>query len=889
MDKYFLSTDNIKNVSNQVFQSLNLNNNISSENKTNTIRKILTVMQTIYQNMDKSKITNRNMNKAIEIFNNKAISSSISQLNTVNYNRETINELQQVQQLPPRPDTNVSNRQQNYNLNQPVSFQRDKEIYGNRNIIVNDRNQQNIRQPNPNQQFINNNYSNRQFTNTMPQQQFNDSLQREQFTNGLNNKSRMNDQSIDDRMKELQSRRMMDVPEANRRPPDIDFSLPFEGKNKTQNQYKQQQPKPILNQSSQKPQPGTEFFNEQINKQALEMNQQKSITGFNDGVSGVGMDPNVGDLNSLENYNLGLTQVPSNVDNGSFEQRLKQIESERSNIDSFLSQQPKPQSKKVSFDDENFSQLQNQQQMNQQQMNQQQMRQSQQYQQQMNQQQMNPQQMRQSQQYQQQMNQQQMRQSQQYQQQMNQQQMRQSQQQMNQQQMAQPQRGNQSNNDIFFLNQDNTDKINSDDNLEINDGFNINNDKQNEETQKLYNQLEEYYNKLQELNGILIERDRQILELTNLNQQNNNNLNDKNKSFDLERNQLNNTINSLELSNNELKNNEKILINNINKSMEEIQKLKEIIAEKEKVIDDLIKQNNNDKLLLKQQLDEIIQTQNDFEQIIIKNNEKEQLLLQKEKELKEMIINNNININPSENLILNYTKIINNNNTYEYNLSKPLYIDTIKLSSYLTSKPFNITNINSQLDLFLYCDKNTNDNLVSDDSGTDDEDKYYRNIQITVPNGYYEIKQLLDYLNDNLRKYNVLVGVSPITNIVFIECKYKFKMFKNNNSILETLGFNNSLYESNLKYSSENVYLLNVPKMCKFKLNDMVLGDILLGTKEHIILNNNTFALNKEMEKLKFTIEDDNGNKIYLQKPYNFTLNIKTKLNIDNIPNYLNN
>jgi hypothetical protein len=817
MDKYFLSTDNIKTVSNQVFQALNINNNISIESKQNIVRKIYTIMQTIFQNMDKSKINQRNLNKAVEIFNTKAISSSVSQLNNIQSNRD----------IPPRPNYNPKQDQPYFNNNPsisqnttPISFQRESEIYGNRNVIVNNRQTETYRQPNSNrQEMINSGYQNRQFTDILPQTTFSDSLQREQYLNGLNNKA---DKSIDDRLKNLQSQRNFEIPNINKKPQDIDFGLDWEGKNKRQPQTTNQQNSqnkrnldPRLNESI-----SSFDYSNQINSQNLEMNQQKSITGFNDGLSGFGMNPNMGDINSLDNYNTSIlpSEIPTD-DNLSFEQRLKKIETERSSLDTIQTSQTSQTSsnKKVSFSDDI-------------QQNQRQFQQS------------------------------------------NQRPL----QQINQQSQRLQQNRNDPNQDIFFLN-NNTNQDNLKQNINSDDNMNINND--------LILKLNEYYNKLEELANILVQRDDEIIELNKNIEQNNNikkEIDQKEGIIKQLQETITNTITNtreryqkdLEEKNKEL---ELILNENI--------KLKEILNEKDVIIKEIENKNNEEIIekekLLTNQLNELIEIQNEIEEKAKGHKMKETFLINKENELKELIISNNININSSQNIIIPYTKIILNNNSYEYKLQSFKNINQIQLLSYQANKIFNINDTNNILDLNVFLDNNVE--LVSD---SDNDEKLYRDIKISLINGVYDNESIITTLNDILKPYNILFKL--INNIVIVEGSHKFKMIKKESSLLYSLGFNNEVYSDTHKYVAENEILLNHSKYYSFKLNGISLGDIILGmNKENNIINNHIFDINFNTDKFKFTIEDENKNNVILRKPFQFSLMIKENTSNIDIKNFL--
>jgi len=865
MDKYFLSTDNIKSVSNQVFQGLNINNSISIDEKQNIVRKIITVMQTIYQNMDKSKINQRNINKAIEIFNTKSIKSSINQLGNLQSNRD----------IPPRPNYNPRQDQPYMTNNTPITFQRDAEIYGNRNVVLNNRQSESYKQPNVNrQQAINQEYNNRQFTPLQQDTQYADSLQREQYMNGLNNKA---DRPIDDRLKDLQSQRNFEIPNMNQRPPDINFGLDWEGKNKKQpnnqnynssyNQNYNPSPNQNSNQNYNQPKNNNQNnqnfdFSSQLDSQNLEMNQQKSLTGFNDGLNGFGMNPNVGDLNSLDNYNLGITEIPPD-DNLSFEQRLKNIESERSSFDPTgsqqvpqqqMPQQQMPQQRRVSFADD---QPQMQQQMQQRNM-QQQMAQPPMQQPQMQQRNMQQQQIQQRGMQQQQM------------------QQRGMQQQMQQQQMQQ-RNLEQKNPNVFFLN-NNTNQDNSGNTINTDDNVNM-----VETNNELLLKLNEYYGKLEELANILVERDTEIDSLKNKINDLESNQNNANEDSQRMIKQLQDTI----LSNRESYDNTmKGMNEELNNKKDQIQNLSSLLNEKDEIIKNLENKRNEEleekQKLIQDKLDELLEIQNEIEDRAKTHQQKEKYLLGKENEVKELIVQNNLNLNKPENLIINYSRVNYNNNNYEYKLDRPRNIEQIQLISYKANKINNINDSNHLLDLNVYIE-NMNGELVSD---SENEEQNYKDITVSIVEGSYTLQSLIDTFNDNLKNYNITFTL--VNNHIRIQSNKKFSLHKKDNSILTMLGFDKDSYTDLNEYTSENENLVELSQLYSFKINNICLGNILLGiTKDNQLINNSNHYIDIHSDKIKFTVEDHNGSQILLRKPYEFNFIIKEKNNDTIIENFI--
>ena len=817
MEKEFINKNNLTYLNNNLTQRLDLQSKSESEKK-KCLQVLLNNMKSVYSKLDKSKITQNNINKVMKSFYKYSVDLSVKEL-------ELSSKMQPV-------NRNITN------------FNRDKEINGNRNVSYMDRQGFN--------DFNNNTYSN--FDLSKRNDDYTQSINRnasfnpsDDMRSGINARQVNDGEPPEKSYEKLLQSRNIDVPSRNERPPTPDFSLDGSGSKEKKNNLDN-----IENFQNMTISDNTQLTDSFLSRTEESIDVSKNrMEGDTYHLVGSNLETSFGNVNFGNNE---LSQnIPDDIDESiNVSDRLKQLQSERSSFDSYISKdeaQQRPQTDEISNNNNSYMNERNMQ--------------------------TNPD-------YQNQQMQMQIEQQKQMQQEKLQRerlQMQQAQMQQAQMQQAQMQQKETFNNNINessvynIPNQQLYDMINNvyqnipkNENVNVKDnkinsmkkGNNVSSMRREDESNLLNDQNNELNNYLNELNKTQLNQLKQIQELQN----------------QMQRQLQNQNFSS-----------------NNNESYQEDDKVKNELISKMKIVTGELEQYKRTNSELKKKLDEEIrnkETEND-KKINIIDRKKEEIklevmklgtkhrdidesykkLVNYEKSIKDLIKKNSDILSLEKKSYLLNSKLYNNLSRYTYNFDNEIEnIKRIELMSYdfpLISN--NINDLNNKVNLRLESTKSieTNNESDSETRGSEEEED---TTEIIIPNGNYDISSLIKKMNKLCKSYQVTFTYNKNTSKVTVKLDNEdnnFTIINSNNSILKNLGFTNDIYENENVYISENSYDLRKNKYVKIKLcnlDDPEFAEVSISSEKNNVYYKNYDPPICSLDHLDIEIQDDNGKPI---------------------------
>ena len=273
-----------------------------------------------------------------------------------------------------------------------------------------------------------------------------------------------------------------------------------------------------------------------------------------------------------------------------------------------------------------------------------------------------------------------------------------------------------------------------------------------------------------------------------------------------------------------------------------------------------------------------------------------QSLLRKEKFLKRLIEKNRKILQSDRVSILVDSKIHNSKSKFIYIFDNKLSdVSKIELLSY--DFPLTSNNINETNNKFYFKFSNdvTNNSLKDVSNNSSDSEDIAIDLNedfniITIPDGNYDISSLIKKLNKLGSAFKLIFSYNKNTNKVTIKSESSFSLFKKENNILNLLGFENDIFESNTYYQGTKPYdlrkynyvyinLLNItPKIfAAVNINNSKKGSYYLDTN-YI-----------EIDKLEIEVRDEFNNlmnfcNLPFKLEFNFIFSNKS-INIDDNEN----
>ena len=314
--------------------------------------------------------------------------------------------------------------------------------------------------------------------------------------------------------------------------------------------------------------------------------------------------------------------------------------------------------------------------------------------------------------------------------------------------------------------------------------------------------------------------------------------------------------------------------------------LKNELVSKVKILTGQLEQEKKINIELRNRLDEEIQTKNndnekklhlievkkeeirsEVNNLSIKHKDIEKSynsLINKEKFLSKLI-EKNIKILQLDKLtILVDSKIHNSQSKFIYVFdSKLTNVCKIELLSYdfpLISNNINETNNK----LYFKFDKNKVENSISNNSSDSEDFAVDTNEDldvITIPEGNYDISSLIKKLNKLGATFKLIFSYNKNTNKVTIKSEKSFTLVKNENNILNLLGFENESYESNLIFTANKAYDLR-------KFNYVYINLLNISDKTFATVNINNSKKGSyyfdteyiDLDKLEIEVKDEFNN-----------------------------
>ena len=805
MESKFINRDNLTFLNSQLSRELKLSDKTKDEKK-EILGVLLGNMKKVYNKLDKSKITDKHLPKILDTFNKYSLQSTIQDVNS---KQPKINR-----------ESNVG----------PMQYNRDREINQNRNVQYLDRPQHTYQPRESGFDLTSRNIN----YNSKPNIGSSSFDQSSRYDNNL---------APEKAMERLLSERHTQVPGIER-PPTPDFI-----KNS-----RQESSKPNIENFTQEPQMSNSFSSSQESNTANESKMQNDTYYL----SGVNVDSNFSNINFGSNeITQGLPEIDESIDTN---KRLEMLQQERSSMstdnnnnnnninNNNNSNMPVPDFTKSIKENEQIKkeQMERQQdQLRQQQMEQERMQQ--------------------------QMQQQQM------QQQMYNQHL-QNQQKIQQQNNMMNSASNINNSNII----DKLNNINQDDVYKLLNTYANNNSNQNKQI-NVPQQESQIPKQQQQIN----KQDDKISEyLSELGRKQVEQL----KQVQILQEQLQNHVKNQMLNPNitQPMNNNNYQQQQYSESNDEIQS--ELIS-KVKILTGQLEQEKRVNLELRNRLDELMEDQNNDNdrKLELIENKKDEIkkeviglstrhkeiessyknLLNKEKFVSALIDKNLNLIQADKKTIFVNSKTYGSNNKFTYKLDEPVInVTKVELISY--DFPLTSNNINeSNNKLYFKFDNLDKDKVVQEN----EEDSDSENIPIddsddivvmTVPNGNYDISNLVKKLNKLGKTYDLIFSYNKNTSKVTIKSEISFSLYKKENNILNTLGYDNSNVLTN-----KNTYSGNLPFDLR-KCNYIYIYFKNITDKEFAIVNVTTpkkgsYYLDTEMlniENLDIEIKDELGNLI---------------------------
>jgi hypothetical protein len=213
--------------------------------------------------------------------------------------------------------------------------------------------------------------------------------------------------------------------------------------------------------------------------------------------------------------------------------------------------------------------------------------------------------------------------------------------------------------------------------------------------------------------------------------------------------------------------------------------------------------------------------------------------------------------------------------------------------------PLTSNNINETNNKFYFKFNNdlTDNNLKDASNNTSDSEDIAIDLNedfniITIPDGNYDISSLIKKLNKLGSAFKLIFSYNKNTNKVTIKSESSFSLFKKENNILNLLGFESEIFESNTYYQGTKPYdlrkynyvyinLLNIsPKIfAAVNINNSKKGSYYLDTN-YI-----------EIDKLEIEVKDEFNNLMnFCNLPFKLEFNFifsNKNINIDDNENLI--
>ena len=794
MEKKFINKNNLSYLNNNLVQKLNLRSK-SKDEKKECIQILLNNMRSVYKKLDKSKITDNNLNKVMKSFYKYSVDLSYKELSNTKKSKSFS-----------KPFSKKINSQ----------YKRDYEINGNRSVKYMDR-------PNMNSSRVDNDYSS--FDTTQRNNNYTQSINRNvsdynltnDLRNGINARSKeSNKLSTNKTYEDLLKSRNTEVKNRNSRPTTPDFSLDGSGAKQKKNNLDN-----IENFQNIKITGNFQNENSFLSRETENINiQSNRMEGDTYHLVGSNLDSNFG---SVQFGNNELSRNLPDIDESvNVSDRLKQLQSERSSFDTYITNNENQQNPIENKSNQYNKNIEEQKRAREQQ--------------------------EQMQKYQEQQEQQaQMQKYQEHQAQM---------QKYQEKQMQQKEHfgNNNENSSVYNIpNQQLYDLIN---NVYQKIPKESNKPTNTKKTNVSNNQNNKLNNFLGELSQKQFDQMKQIQQLQKQmqNQLQNFNIANSNlyESDDRIKNELISKIKILtgeleqyKRTNIELKKRLDDEINN--KDIESNKKIKIIERKKEDIRNEIIRLSNKHK---------------DIE-------ESYHTLVTREKIIKKIIKINSDALSINRCTFLINSKKYNNMSKYIYKFKNKLEnVKRIELISY--DFPLISNNINDTNNKIYIKFEDTNKSVeVTNNSESEikGSDEYEEINQITIPHGNYDISSLIKKINKLCRIYMLTFTYNKNTSKVTVKTEQEttFNLLNENDSVLYKMGFVNRSYEKKNKYVSNNAYDLRKNKYVKILFNnckDKYFSEVGIQTSKSNIYYKDYIPPIDYLDHLDIEIQNNNGKPI---------------------------
>ena len=342
-------------------------------------------------------------------------------------------------------------------------------------------------------------------------------------------------------------------------------------------------------------------------------------------------------------------------------------------------------------------------------------------------------------------------------------------------------------------------------------------------------------------------------------------------------NNQNNVQNSNQIQNNELNND---LISKCKILTGQLEQYKQINYELKNKLDELMNQkdDDNDKKL---RLIEVKKNEIKNEVIKLSNKHKDMedsynKLVFKEKFINSLISKNKKIIETDKKTVMVNSRLYNNLSKFVYELDES-NINKIELISYdfpLISN--NINDNNNKLYFKIDDDsvKQEINNSDSDEIPVDDTDDLN---YLIIPNGNYDISNLIKKINKLGKSSNLLFSYNKNTNKVTVKnTKHKFTLYNKDDSILNILGFEDDILENKKEYVSKKSYDLRKNKYISIYFtninNEKSFADVNINTNK---MGYYSIDVDNKVDNLEIEIRDDNNKLLdFCNLPFKMELNI---------------
>ena len=371
----FFEKNNLKKMNDTILQKMNLTNS-TPEQKRYIVEMLIKNMKLVWQKIDSTKINQSNFNTIFSQFNSYSFNSTIKELqekikpqnpepSTLKFERDFLSTPQNPVQVPQRAQP--SKQTANYNTSQGTNYNTSQGTNYNTSQSTNNNNY------NTSQSTNNNNYNTVQGANSYYMDEAKRTHQlASQFEPEIDslfrplaptipdepsfNNYNFNKGNSKDVKKKLDDVRVLRDNETyiSKKPSgsDIpDFLKPKSTSCRTDDDDNYQQNNQS-NYSNNQQNNQSNYSNNQQTNQSTYSNNQPSKKSNNDNDFLLGVDNDSGDLMSINNYDIGITdETKYEEDKDSFTDRLSKLKNDRESV-----QIPKSKGK-VQFDDESFNDI----------------------------------------------------------------------------------------------------------------------------------------------------------------------------------------------------------------------------------------------------------------------------------------------------------------------------------------------------------------------------------------------------------------------------------------------------------------------------------------------------------------------------------------------------